>query len=166
MTPASRTSDRNARAEVGYRLLMPAWIEEHKALLFWLAGFSIVCLLATLIIVPAILVRIPSDYFAHEHRPPGVWVRLPSWLRLAYLIAKNTLGVIFVLAGLAMLVLPGQGLLTLLIGFLMVDGPGKYRLEKWVISRPFVMRSVNWLRRRYGRAPLRIRKERNAPKKE
>ena len=130
-------------------------ISEHERLLLALGAFSIVCLLATLLIVPAILVRIPSDYFAHERRPPGVWHSLHPALRLAYIVIKNTLGCVFLLTGIAMLVLPGQGLLTMLIGFLMIDGPGKYRLEKWVISRPYVLRAVNWLRDRYGRDALR-----------
>ena len=53
-----------------------------------------------------------------------------------------------------MLVLPGQGLLTLLVGFLLVDAPGKYRLERWLVSRKAVLRPINWLRRRKGRQPL------------
>jgi hypothetical protein len=60
------------------------------------------------------------------------------------------------LAGVAMLVLPGQGLLTLLMGFLLVDFPGKYRLERWLFARPIVRRPINWLRHRAGRVPLQL----------
>jgi len=58
------------------------------------------------------------------------------------------------LAGIAMLVLPGQGILAILGGIELMDFPGKYRLERWIVSRPAVLRSVNWLRRRMGRPPL------------
>jgi len=133
---------------------MIEWAGEHEKLLLALAAFSLVCLVATLLIVPAILVRIPNDYFAHGERPPGVWQSLHPALRIAYLAIKNALGYLFILAGIAMLILPGQGLLTMLIGFLMIDAPGKYRLEKWVISRTYVTRTVNWLRRKHRRPPL------------
>ena len=62
----------------------------------------------------------------------------------------------FLAAGMAMLVLPGQGLLTLLMGFLLLDFPGKYRLEKWLFLRRRVREGVNWLRKRAGSEPLRV----------
>ncbi len=49
-----------------------------------------------------------------------------------------------------MLVTPGQGLLTLLIGLLLLNFPGKYRLERWLVRRPGVLRTLNWVRRRRG----------------
>jgi hypothetical protein len=70
------------------------------------------------------------------------------------LVVKNLLGCLFVVAGLLMLVLPGQGLLSILIGIILLDFPGKYSVERWLISRPPVLHTVNWLRRRAGRPPL------------
>ena len=69
-------------------------------------------------------------------------------------IAKNALGYVLILTGIAMLVLPGQGILAILAGIALVDFPGKQRLERWIVSRPAVLRSANWLRRRMGRRPL------------
>lgn len=129
------------------------WIEDYQVLLYWLTGASAVLFAATLVIAPAMIVRIPPDYFTHARRPReksdaqgarGIVLR----------VAKNVLGYIFIIAGVVMLVLPGQGLLALLMGFLMVDFPGKYRAEKWLISKPRVLKAINWLRRRRGRAPL------------
>ena len=57
-------------------------------------------------------------------------------------------------AGIAMLVLPGQGILTMLLGFILVDLPGKYRFERWLVTRPLALRSINLLRRRAGHDPL------------
>jgi hypothetical protein len=71
-------------------------------------------------------------------------------------LVKNLLGVVFILLGLAMLVLPGQGLLTLLIGVLLLNFPGKYRFERWLIQRPSIFRAVAWLRQRAGREQLEI----------
>lgn len=70
------------------------------------------------------------------------------------LAAKNLLGYLLIVAGIAMLLLPGQGVLTMLLGFIMVDLPGKYRFEQWLVARPLVLRSINMLRRRAGREPL------------
>ena len=52
-----------------------------------------------------------------------------------------------------MLVTPGQGVLTIVVGMLLFDFPGKFRLERWLVTRPTVWRSINWLRERAGREP-------------
>jgi hypothetical protein len=60
------------------------------------------------------------------------------------------------LMGVAMLVLPGQGVLTIITGLLLLDFPGKYRFERWLVRRGPVLRGVNWLRDRAGRQALRL----------
>jgi hypothetical protein len=55
-----------------------------------------------------------------------------------------------------MLLLPGQGLLTILVGILITEFPGKYRLARWIITRRRVLSAINWLRKRAGREPLRV----------
>ena len=70
------------------------------------------------------------------------------------MVGKNLLGSVLMVAGVAMLVLPGQGVLTILVGFLLVDFPGKYPLERWLVSRRAIGAPLNWLRSRAGRAPL------------
>ncbi|MFO7857997.1 MAG: PGPGW domain-containing protein, partial [Ectothiorhodospiraceae bacterium] len=75
---------------------------------------------------------------------------------LVLLIVKNALDAVLVLAGIAMLVLPGQGVLTILAGLTLMNFPGKYRVERWLMSRPAVFNAVNWLRRRAGRPPLEL----------
>jgi len=132
------------------------WIQEHRAVLYGLAAASFVMFVGTLIAVPALIVRIPADYFAREKRPPSRWTDQHPMVRLALAIGRNALGCVFIVAGIAMLLLPGQGMLTMLLGFLLLDFPGKYRSEKWLLSRRSVCRAVNWLRRRAGRDPLRV----------
>lgn len=133
---------------------MTGWIEDHQAALYWLAGVSLALFVLTIVLAPVLLSQIPADYFTHHRRPPGRFDHLPKPARIALAVAKNAAGVLFILAGLAMLVLPGQGFLTLLIGFFMVDFPGKYRAERWLVSRPRVLKPINWLRRRRGVSPL------------
>jgi len=130
------------------------WAREHQGLLWWLGGASAVLFAAALLATPAVLARIPADYFAHERRPPRRGAGRAAWVRVALAVGRNALGAVLLVAGAAMLALPGPGLVTLLLGFLLIDAPGKYRAERWLVSRPRVLRAINWVRGRRGRAPL------------
>ena len=109
---------------------------------------------ATLVVVPWLIVRIPADYFAHRKRHRMPWADHHPVVRGLLLVGKNILGFVFVGVGLALLLLPGQGILTIVVGIMLLDFPGKYRLERWAIDRRPVLRSINWLRRRAKRDPL------------
>ena len=74
-------------------------------------------------------------------------------------IIGANLGVVFILAGLAMIVLPGQGVLTILIGLALTNFPGKYALEQRLVRRPAVSGALNWIRQKAGRPPLEIPEE-------
>ena len=136
---------------------MREWLNEYETLLWWLAGASALIFIASLFIIPALIVRIRPDYFSHEQRPPSRFANQHAVLRAVILVGKNLLGIVLMIAGLAMQVLPGQGLLTMLVGFMLIDFPGKYKFERWLISRPAISRPLNWLRRRAGRPPLQVR---------
>lgn len=134
---------------------MLGWIQTHEAMSCWIASVSVVTFIAALVVVPWLAVRIPADYFAHRRRPEKDRARQHSSVaRGLFLIAKNLLGCVFILVGIVMLVLPGQGVLTILLGIALMDFPGKFRLERWIVSRGPVLRFINWLRRRRGRVPL------------
>lgn len=132
---------------------MLRWIQENQTAVL-IAGASVVAFAASIIAVRWVVTRIPADYFTHRRRPRGMIENQHPALRPALRVGKNILGWAAIIAGAAMLVLPGQGVLTLFIGFLLVDLPGKYRLEKWLVSKPWVHRPINWFRRRAGREPL------------
>jgi hypothetical protein len=132
------------------------WLRDHQAILWALCALSVVVFIGSLLVMPALVARIRADYFTHDERPRSRWANQHPLVQVTVRVGKNVLGSLFVLAGIAMLVLPGQGLLTMLVGFLMVDFPGKYRFEKWLVGRRFVLRPINWLRRRAHRDPLRV----------
>ena len=69
---------------------------------------------------------------------------------------KNLVGGILLLGGIAMLVLPGQGLLTMLIGVSLMDFPGKRTIERKLVSRPVILETINRVRQRFDRPPLLI----------
>lgn len=130
------------------------WIQGNDAVLWWIAAASGVTLLVTLIAVPWFLVRIPPDYFTRNTRRGELRFDAEHVLRSLLIVGRNLLGLLFVIAGALMLVLPGQGLLAILIGIMLMNFPGKHKLQRWIVNRPSVFRSINWLRRRMGRAPL------------
>jgi hypothetical protein len=135
---------------------MNDWMQGNESLLWWLAALSAFTFVASLLAVPWLVVRIPRDYFApgSMHRLP--WADRHPVLRLALSIGKNVLGLAFVAAGLLMLVLPGQGILTIVVGTVLLDFPGKHRLLRRIVMQPPVLESINWLRRRAGREPLTV----------
>jgi hypothetical protein len=118
---------------------------EHPALLWGLGGFSLVAIVCSIVLVPRYLAHLPPDFLTagdREHHST------------AWRIARNGLGVVLVLLGIAMLLLPGQGLITLMVGVLLVDFPGKQRLVQRVLGRPKVLKVVNKLREKRGSPPL------------
>jgi archaellum biogenesis protein FlaJ (TadC family) len=130
------------------------WVYNNETLLWWLFLFSIVSFVVTLVTVPIVLIRLPEDYFFFPERHPIYSKHQNRMLRIIIIMIKNVAGTIFILIGIALLVLPGQGLLTILIGLALLDFPGKYKLERWLISRPAVLQSINWIRVKAGKAQL------------
>jgi len=135
---------------------MLAGLERWAEGLGWLAALSVLTFVGSLLVLPLVAARIPADYFCADRRGKTLWRRRRPGLRLIVLILKNVLGLALFLAGLLMLFLPGQGLLTIFLGIMLMDFPGKYRLERYIISRGPVLRGINWLRNRSGVAPLEV----------
>ena len=130
---------------------MHTWFEQNETLIAWLAIASAVTFVLSLALVPLLVARMPADYFTRESK------RLPPTpLRLAARILKNLFGLILLLLGIAMLVLPGQGLLTILISLTLLDFPGKRRLELRIVRLPALRRPIAWLRRKAHRPPLQF----------
>jgi archaellum biogenesis protein FlaJ (TadC family) len=106
-------------------------------------------------IVSFILVKIPPDYF-QEDRQRAFWSERHPVIRLLGVLAKNLLGIVLVALGIVMSIpgVPGQGILTILLGIMLLDFPGRQELERKIISRPRVLKNVNKLRHRFGKPEL------------
>ena len=144
-------------------LTMIEWVYSNETLVWWLVATSAFTFIISLILVPMLVVRIPADYFTHHKRHHKRPEKYPPSIRIIVLVIKNLIGLVLVLAGLLMLVLPGQGLFTMFVGVLMMNFPGKYRLERWVVERGPILKSINWLRARAGHAPLLTHHEDDEP---
>ena len=126
------------------------FLEPH--LVATLGGISAALFLLTLAGLPWAVAYLPEDYFIRPRRT-RIEISAKEWI---WLITKNVVGGVMLVAGVAMLLLPGQGLLTILVAVMLMDFPGKRRLEFLLVRRPRVLASLNWLRRRMGRPPLLV----------
>lgn len=131
-------------------------VNTYEVIIGWLALASLLVFLLSLLTIPYFIVRIPADYFSHHKRHRLPWSDQHPLVRLLFLILKNLLGLLLIALGFILLFLPGQGVLTVLVGVLLINFPGKYRFERWLIARPAVLSSVNWLRRRYNKPLIDI----------
>lgn len=131
------------------------WIQSNDTIVWWLVASSAFMFVASLILLPMLVVRIPADYFTHRKRHHKRPEKYPPAIRIIVLLIKNVIGAVLVIAGILMLVLPGQGLFTMFMGIMMMNFPGKFKLERWIVERGPVLKSINWLRRRAHHEPLR-----------
>ena len=133
---------------------MITFIHNHEGLLLWLTIASVIGLITSLVLIPWILIQIPSDYFSHKKRQKYQWRNHPPIVRLIFLLMKNILGVIFIISGIIMLFIPGQGIITIIIGVVLTDFPYKYKIERWIINRPAILSSINKLRAKAKQGPI------------
>jgi hypothetical protein len=126
------------------------WQSVLLTVLVFLSTFTI-----SLAIVSFIMVRIPPDYFKPD-QPRELWSDRPPAFRLLAVFAKNLLGLVLVVLGILMSIpgVPGQGILTILLGIMLLDFPGKRDLEYKLVSRPHVRNAINKLRHRFGKPSL------------
>ena len=129
------------------------WLTD-PTVLWSITGGTLALAAASLAAVPLLVLRLPADYFVTAR--PGLAerlraARLPG--RVAILV-KNLLGLVLGLLGVAMLVLPGQGLLTLLLALVLLDLPRKHELEQRLVRRDGVRKALDGLRRRFDKPPF------------
>ena len=132
------------------------WVRNTGDWVWWVGGASLVVFLATLAAIPLLVVNMRADYFLHPEPSVGGFRSRHPVLRWTVLITKNLLGVVLVLAGIAMFVLPGQGVLTVLIGVSLLDFPGKRRLELRIVRQRAVLAAIDWIRKRAGKPRLAL----------
>jgi hypothetical protein len=119
------------------------------------ALLSVVMFLGGSAVVTFVLVKLPANYFHSSHAREFLVERHPV-LRAVGIVAKNVLGVVLVVLGVIMAVpgVPGPGVLSVLLGVMLLDFPGKRELETRIVSQPRVFSSINALRARFDKPPL------------
>ena len=141
---------------------MIAWLAELWASVTWGqillgVGLFLGSLALSFAAIAIVMVKIPANYFSSHYKrdflPGSSFV-----VRWGAVIAKNILGVFLILLGIALSLpgVPGQGILTILLGLIMLDIPGKRPLEARIIKRPAVLAAINKLRAKYNKPPLEL----------
>lgn len=139
---------------------MTDWLMSFYESLTWSkvligAGLFLASLTLSTVAVAFVMVKIPPDYFSETHRREFMTDK-PWLVRWGAVIAKNVLGVFLIALGIVLSLpgVPGQGFLTILLGLIMLDIPGKRPIEAKIISRPSVLSAINKLRAKYNKPPL------------
>lgn len=135
---------------------MLGWLHGHEAVIWWLGALSLVTFLGTLLALPIAVAWIPADYFVRDQYQGRHHHGSSTVLHLLRLVGKNLLGLVFVLTGVALLVLPGQGILTILLGLMLMNFPGKRALERRLVQQPTVLGAINWLRAKAHQPALMV----------
>lgn len=135
-------------------MILTLWttLQQHATLAGLLVLSSILILIGSILLVPWILLRLPKDYFHNPHHQPLESLLHRPALRTSLLVLKNAFGILLAVAGIGMLLLPGQGLLTLIVALILIDFPGKFFLKSKLISIPAFHKAANSLRLKKGKA--------------
>ncbi|MBN2441199.1 MAG: hypothetical protein JXJ04_07625 [Spirochaetales bacterium] len=130
-------------------------ITSHMYFLYWLGGISLLLFTITMIAVPLFIIHLPTDFFIKE-KQKNRYIKIHFILRLFVILLKNIIGIVLLIAGILMLVLPGQGLLTIFIGLILVDFPGKKTLLLSILGNPLILAAINWIRKKNNKKSLTL----------
>ncbi len=118
-------------------------------LLATLSALSLLTLLISLLALPWLVSKLPVDFFRTyaAPKPETVAARLRHYCR-------NFAATLLLIAGIAMLVMPGQGLLCIFLALALGDLPGKHRMMQALIAMPALENLLNWIREKRGKPPF------------
>lgn len=120
-------------------------------LLTAMAMLSVITFLLSLLYIPWFIRRLPDDYFLQLDATPSSCCSTGQILRF---LLKNILGCLLLVAGIAMLFLPGQGIITIVLALLLLSFPGKPRLIRALVRREQIRKSLNWMRMKGKQKPF------------
>jgi len=127
------------------------WLDTYQTQLAMLGTLSVLLLLVTILATPLLVSLLPVDYFRSTKRHPI----LPGWKGVVWSLVRNVLGVVFMILGIVMLVLPGPGVVCFIMGLSLCEFPGKQRFLRDLINRyPSILSSLNWVRQKSGKDTL------------
>lgn len=118
-------------------------------------GLFLVTTAASAVVVGFLIVKMPADYF-DDNYVRDLWTTRHPIIRWTGRVLKNLLGALLIVFGAALSLpgIPGQGVLTMAVGFTLLDFPGKRRMERWSVGRRPILKAVNRLRQHYGKPPV------------
>jgi hypothetical protein len=131
----------------------PATVSNEKRTMLWIFGSYLLISGLSLVAFIGVILALPPSYFCDDRQ---LWIDRHPVVRWLGIVGKNLLGLVIIALGIVLSLpgIPGQGLLTIAIGLVLLDFPGKRRFIAAVIGRPAVLSRINDLRRFFQRPPL------------
>ena len=133
------------------------WLQEYAGFMTAMAIVSVVIIAASIILTPIWLERLPEDYFLRVLNPDNADTR--DTHSFVIRLTRTITGSILLIAGVAMLVLPGQGIVTIIAGLLLIDFPGRHRVLRLILNLHAVTGLIQWIRRTRGNPEFRFPEE-------
>ncbi len=124
---------------------------DYQHYFIWVGVISFVVFVVSLLLTPFLLGRIPQDYFIHTNQHK-VEIKHPG--HLIVVIIRTLIGFVLLIAGIIMLVTPGQGVISILLGLFLMEFPGKRKLELKLINHEPTFKALSWLRSKANKPPF------------
>ena len=137
---------------------MQKYLSENLVDLFFILGLSsFVILVISAFSIGFFIKKIPYDYFLNDKRGISDYKNKNPFFWIIAILLKNIVGYCLIIGCILMLVLPGQGMLTILVGLMLSDYPGKFKLEKRIIKTKLILKTINWYRTKSNIPPIIFR---------
>jgi hypothetical protein len=134
---------------------MQKYLPENLTDIFFILGItSFAVLVVSALSIGYFIKQIPYDYFLNDKRGVSNYKNKNPIFWIITLALKNIVGYCLIMGGILMLVLPGQGLLTIFVGLMLSDYPGKFKLERRIIKIRLILKTINWYRSKSNIPPI------------
>ena len=134
---------------------MQKYLPENLTDIFFILGItSFAVLIISALSIGYFIKKIPHDYFLNDKRGVSDYKNKNPIFWIITLALKNIIGYCLIIGGILMLVLPGQGLLTIFVGLMLSDYPGKFKLERRIIKTRLILKTINWYRIKSNIPPI------------
>ena len=124
------------------------WISDNYRVIQWVGLVSVLLFFLSLFILRYVIVRLPDDYFVIDS--PASNKHSGNLIDLALRVAKNLFGFLLIICGIILLVIPGQGLVTIVLGAWIIDLPWIIKIKRKFVYSRLVKRALNWIRSKNG----------------
>jgi hypothetical protein len=124
------------------------WISDNYRVIQWIGLVSVLLFFLSLFILRCVIVRLPDDYFVIDS--PASNKHSGNLIDLALRVAKNLFGFLLIICGIILLFIPGQGLVTIVLGAWIIDLPWIIKIKRKFVYSRLVKGALNWIRSKNG----------------
>ena len=131
--------------------LINQWVADYQGYFILVGIISTIVFIVSIALMPYLLGLIDVHYFVNL---PERALPINSLPQLLLIIIKSVLGFVLLIAGIIMLLTPGQGVICILLALFLMEFPGKHKLELKLIHHQPTFKTLNWLRAKAGKPPF------------